>query len=92
MDELKVNIDFGMNTIINEDQTNLWFVRTIEEIVTISLLFDSFKEEFVNLRVLVRSVMKKEESILHFGWPNEMTYEQWKNEHVMALERIHTVA
>ena len=33
MDELKVNIDIRLNTIINEDQTNLWFVRTTKEIV-----------------------------------------------------------
>ena len=48
-----------MNTIINEDRTNLWFARTTKEIVIIGLLFDSFKEEFVNLRVLARNVMKK---------------------------------
>ena len=92
IDELKVNIDSRMKTIINKDQTNLWFARAIEEIVTIGLFFDSFKEEFVNLRVLARSVMRKEDSILHFDWPNEMTYEQWKNENSMALERIQMVA
>ena len=59
MDELNININSIMNTIINEDQTNLWFTRTTEEIVTIGLFFDSFKEEFVNLRVLTRSVIKK---------------------------------
>ena len=53
----------------------MWFARTTEEIVTIGLFFDSFKEEFVNLRVLARNVMKKENSILHFDWPNEITYE-----------------
>ena len=91
-DELKVNIDSRMNTIINDDQTNLWFLKTTEEIVKISLFFDSFKEEFVNLRVLTRNVMKKENNILHFNWPNEITYEQWKGEHAMALERIQMVA
>ena len=65
-DELKVNIDSRMNIVINNDQTNLWFARTTEEIVKIGLFFDSFKEEFLNLRVLARNVMKKENSILHF--------------------------
>ena len=92
MNELNVNIDFRMNTIINEDQTNLWFARTTEEIVTIGLFFNSFKEEFVNLRVLAKNVMKKEDSILHFDWPNEVTYEQWKSERDVALERIQMVA
>ena len=76
IDELKINIDSRMNTIINDDQTNFWFSRTTKEIVIIGLFFDSFKEEFVNLRVLARNVMKKENNILHFDWPNEITYEQ----------------
>ena len=32
--------------------------------------------------------MKKEDNILNFDWPNEETYDQWKPEHAMALERI----
>ena len=75
MDELKINIDFRMNTIINEDQTNLWFAETTKEIVIIGLLFDYFTEEFVNLRVLAKNVMKKEDSILHFDWPKEIVYD-----------------
>ena len=75
MDELKVNIDIILNKIINEDQTNLWFAKTTKEIVKGGLLFDSFKEEFLNLRVFSRSVMKKEDTILNFDWPNETTYD-----------------
>ena len=75
MDELKVNIDIRLNTIINEDQTNFWFVRTTEKIIKVGLFFYSFKEEFLNLRVFSRSVMKKEDNILNFDWPNEVTYD-----------------
>ena len=71
---LKSNMDSRINTVINDDQTNLWFARTTEEIVTISLFFNSFKDEFANLRVLARSITKKENSILHFDWPDEAVY------------------
>ena len=83
---LKANMDLRINTIINDDQTNLWFAKITKEIVTIGLFFNSFKDEFVNLRVLARSVTKKENSILYFDWPNEAMYSQWKFEHAMALE------
>ena len=66
VDTLKANIDLRINTIINSDQNNLWFAKTTEEIVAIGLFFDSFKDEFFNLRVLSRSVTKKENNILHF--------------------------
>ena len=91
-DDLKANMDLRINTIINIDQTNLWFAKTTEEIVTIGLFFDSFKDEFVNFRVLARSVTKKENNILHFDWPDEAMYNQWKSEHAMALEQIQMVA
>ena len=67
-------MDLRINTIINDDQTNLWFAKTTKEIVTIGLFFDSFKDEFVNLRVLAKSVTKKKNSILHFDWPEETVY------------------
>ena len=34
-DELKANIDSRINTIINDDQTNLWFTKTTKEILSI---------------------------------------------------------
>ena len=85
-------MDLRINTVINDDQTNLWFAKTTEEIVTIGLFFNSFKDEFVNLRVLARSVTKKENSILHFDWPDEAVYSQWKSEYAMALEQTQMVA
>ena len=87
-DTLKANMDLRINTVINSDQTNLWFANTTKEIVTNGLFFDSFKDEFVNLRVLAMSVMKKENCILYFGWLDEIVYDQWKCEHAMALEKI----
>ena len=66
IDEFKVNIDLRMNTIINEEQNNVWFTRTIEEIVRVKLFFDSFKDEFLNLKVLARTIMKKDNAILNF--------------------------
>ena len=89
---LKDNMDSRINTVINDDQTNLWFAKTTEEIVTISLFFNSFKDEFVNLRVLAKNVTKEENNILHFDWPDEVMYSQWKSEHAMALEQIQMVA
>ena len=69
-------MDLRINIVINDDQTNLWFAKTTEEIVTIGLFFNSFKDEFVNLRVLARSVTKRENSILYFDWSNEAVYSQ----------------
>ena len=40
------------------------------------------------MRVLAKSVTKKENNILHFDWPDEAVYNQWKCEHAMALEQI----
>ena len=39
-DILKANMDLRINTTINSDQTNLWFAKTTNEIVTIGLFFD----------------------------------------------------
>ena len=89
---LKSNMDSRINIVINDDQTNLWFAKTTEEIVTIGLFFNSFKDDFVNLRVLARSVTKRENSILHFDWPDETVYNQWKSEHTMALEQTQMAA
>ena len=91
-DQLKANIDSRINIVINDDQTNLWFAKTSEEIVTIGLFFDSFKDEFVNLRVPARSVIKKENNILHFDWLDEIEFEQWKSEYAITLERTQMVA
>ena len=74
VDILKANMDLRINTVINNDQTKFWFAKTTEEIVTIGLFFNSFKDELVNLRVLARSVTKKGNSILHFDWPAEAMY------------------
>ena len=75
IDEFKENIDLMMNTIINKEYNNVWFARTTKEIVRVRIFFDSFKEEFINLRVLARGVMKKENTILNFDWPDEKTYD-----------------
>ena len=37
-------------------------------------------------------MMKKEDNILNFDWPDEATYDQWKTKHAMALERIQMAA
>ena len=89
MDELKVNVDIRMNLVLNEEQSNIQFARTIEEIVKVQLFFDSFKGEFKNLRTLAKAFMKKENVILNFDWPNEKIYDQWKTEHSVAIERVY---
>ena len=61
---LKSNMDLRINTVINDDQTNLWFAKTTEEIVTIGLFFNSFKDDFVILRVLSKSVTKDRKSVV----------------------------
>ena len=91
MDELKVNVDIRMNLVVNEEQTNMWFARTTQEIVKVQLFFDSFKEEFKTLRTLARAINKKESTILNFDWLDERTYDQWKTKHSMAFERIQMV-
>ena len=52
MDEFKVNVDMRLNIVINEEKTNLWFRRTSKEIARFKLFFDSFEDDFLNLRVL----------------------------------------
>ena len=91
MDELKVNVDIRMNLVVNEEKSNISFVRTTEEIVKVQIFFDSFKGEFKDLRTLARTIMKKESAILTFDWPNEKKYDQWKTKHSMAIERVHMV-
>ena len=87
--ELKVNIDVRMNLVVNEEKYNIWFARTTQEIIKFQIFFNSFKGEFRDLRTMVRAVMKKEKDILSFDWPDERTYDQWKTEHSMVIERVH---
>ena len=91
IDEFKVNIDLRNNTKINKEHNNVWFSRTTKEIVRVRILFDSFKDEFINLRALARAVMKKEYAILNFDWLDEKTYGQWNTKHSMTIERMHMV-
>ena len=80
-----------MNTIINEEKNNLWFARNTKEIVKVRLFFDSFKDDFLNLRALSRTMMKREDIVLNFDWLDERTYDQWKSENSIAIERMHMV-
>ena len=35
--------------------------------------------------------MKREKDILNFDWLDERTYDQWKTDHSMAIEKLHIV-
>ena len=54
------------------------FTTTTKEIIRVQLFFDSFLDEFKELKRVVRNVLKKEKDILDFDWPEEFIYEQWK--------------
>ena len=60
-----------MNLNVNNDDNNMHFSTTLEEIISVQLFFDSFLNEFKELKRVARNVLKKEKDILDFDWPEE---------------------
>ena len=78
-----------MNLIVNNEENNMHFSTTSEEIIRVQLFFDSFLDEFKELKRVARNVLKKEKDILDFEWPEESINEQWKPDHSIAIEKLH---
>ena len=41
---------------------------------------------------MAKGVMMREKDIFRFDWPDERTYDQWKSDHSMSIERLHMIA
>jgi len=65
-----------MNKIINEIG-NAWWATTIEEMVKAQIFFDSLKQELIDIDRKVEYVIKKQQDILHFDWPDDTLYDKW---------------
>ena len=85
---LQTNINIRMNLIVNNEDNNIHFSIATKEITTVQLFFDSFLDEFKELKIVARNVLKKKKKILGFDWPNESTYEQWNSNHCVAIKKL----
>lgn len=54
-----------------------WWETTIEELVKVQLLFDSLKQDFVNIDKEVEGLIKKTNDILQFNQPNDTLFYKW---------------
>ena len=55
-----------MNLIINNEDNNMYFATSMEEIIKVQFFFDSFLVEFKELKRVARNVLKSERDILDF--------------------------
>ena len=65
-----------MNKIINEIGT-AWWATTTEEMVKAQIFFDSLKQDFVNIDKVAEYVIKKQNNILQFNWPDDTFFDKW---------------
>lgn len=74
--ELNELISSRLNATMN-DEKYIWFARTIEELVQVELFFESFKQDFHEIRKIGTSVLSKEHVILNFNWPDDIIFDKW---------------
>ena len=77
-----------LNFIVNEENNNKWFAITTEEIVKAQMFFDSFINEFKELKRTTKDILMKEKAILNFDQLDESTYAQWKSNFSMEIEQL----
>ena len=74
--ELDELMCFRLNKLINENG-HAWFAKKIEEIVIIQIFFGSFRKEFDEIDKLGEDVLKKQQEILNFNWPDDSLFNKW---------------
>ncbi|MDF3686348.1 hypothetical protein [Enterobacter hormaechei] len=55
-----------------------------EELVKVQLFFDSLKQEFVGFEKEAGYILKKQNDILQFSWPDDIQFDTW------MADRSHT--
>ena len=62
---------------VDSDEKYIWFARTTKEVVQVQLFFESFKEHFEEIRTIGENVLRKEQEILSFNWPDDTLFDKW---------------
>lgn len=76
-----------LNTTVN-DKKYIFFSRTTEEVVQVKLFFNYFKQGFKEIRIIGRNVLRKEQEILSFNWPNDTLFDKWVTNYGLALTQL----
>ena len=63
----------------------IWFSKTIEEVVQVKLFFDSFKQVFKEIKTIGGHVLRKEQEILSFNWPDDTLFDKWVTDYAPTL-------
>lgn len=80
-------MSIGLNIVVNY-KNYIWFARTIEEVVQVKLFFDSFKQDFEEIRRIGINVLRKEQEILSFNWPNDTLFDKWVTDYAPTLTQL----
>ena len=65
-----------INKVINE-KGHAWWATMTKEKVKVQLFFDSLKEEFVDFEKEASYILKKQNDILQFSWPDDIQFDTW---------------
>lgn len=69
-----------MNDLVNKENY-IWFLRTMEELANVQIIFDSFHQDFNEIKRMSKDVLSKEKQILNFSWPNDNAFNKWMVEY-----------
>lgn len=75
------------NMVINE-KGHAWLEKITEEVVKVKVLFDSFKEDFVEINKLGEYVLKKQDGILNFSWLDDTLFNKWMEDLVHSKQLV----
>ena len=65
-----------MNRVINE-KGHAWWENTTEEVVKVQKIYDSLREDFIEIDKLGEYVIKKQHEILSFNWLDDTLFDKW---------------
>ena len=65
-----------LNDVVNKENY-IWFARIVEEVVQVQLFFDSFQQDFDEIKTLGKDILKREREILNFSWLDDTTFSRW---------------
>lgn len=76
-----------LNKFINE-KGHIWFAKKNKEVVQVQIFFDSFKKEFDEIKKLGEDVVKKQQEILKFNWPDDSLFNKWMEDLAQSNQLI----
>ena len=65
----------------------LW-AMTNEELVKVQLFYKSIRKDLVEIEVVGNFVIKVQREILNFDWPDDITFNEWKEQFMFAEQMV----